>query len=110
MQVPFNEQEFNEFTNILCEKHKSYCDDCPVNEECMSYHLFEQGFAHDDKKIIQKGLQFAQKINSIRFTIYKINKIPLYTSKTLIETQKIIDTYNIIENLDKDYTIELTES
>lgn len=76
----------------------------------MSYYLFEQGFAHDDKKIIQKGLQFAQKINNMRFTIYKINKIPLYTSETLIETQKIIDTYNIIGNLGKDYIIELTES
>lgn len=110
MQVPFNEQEFEEFTDILCGKHHSDCNDCPVNKECMSYPEFERGFAQNDKKVIQKGLQFAQKMNDIKkFTVYKITKIPFYTFNTPKEAQNFINT-NQPNDSYTTYTIELAES
>lgn len=110
MQVPFNEQEFEKFTDILCEKHHSNCDNCPVNKECMSYYMFEQGFAQNDKEVIQKGLQFAQKMNDItKFTVYEITKIPFCTFNTQEEAQKFIST-NKLNDTYTTYTIELTES
>lgn len=109
MQVPFSNEEFNKFTDILCEKYDSCCDDCPVNKDCMSYYLFEQGFALNDKETIQKGLRFAQKMNDIKFTVYEIAKIPIKNFNTLEEAEKFIDTDKPNDNYTT-YTIELTES
>ena len=70
MQVPFSEKEFDKFTDCYCEQYDS-CDDCPVYEDCLSYSEFERGFTLNDKKIIRKGLRFAQKMNNTKFTIYE---------------------------------------
>ena len=106
MQVPFTEQEFNKFADIFCEKYKGHCENCLISNDCMEYSEFECGFALNDKKIIQKGLRIAQKMNDIKFTVYEITKIPIKNFDTLEEAEKYID----LKDSDKNYAIKLTES
>lgn len=106
MQVPFTEQEFNEFTNMLCKKNNNCCENCLIFKDCTSYDVFEEGFTLNDKEIIQKGLRFAQKMNDIKFTVYEIAKIPIQHFNTLEEAEKYVDR----EGSNKNYIIELTEN
>ena len=106
MQVPFTEQEFDKFTDRFCEKYIGHCENCLISNECMEYSEFESGFALNDKKIIQKGLRIAQKMNNTKFTVYEIAKIPIKNFNTLEEAERYID----LKGSDKEYIIELTES
>lgn len=106
MQVPFTEQELDEFTKIFCKKCKHHCENCLISNDCMEHSNFERGFALCDKEIINKGLRIAQKMNNTKFTVSEIAKFPIKNFDTLKEAEEYIDR----KGSDKKYIIELTES
>lgn len=109
MNIPFTQTEYDRFTDFHCLNSNNCCDSCMIRNECIPYYEFDRGFALDDKKIINKGLRFAQKMNNQKFTVYKVEKTVVAILDTQEEAQNILKQQKD-KNPNETYKIELTEN
>lgn len=109
MNIPFTEAEYNKFTDFQCKQCDDCCQKCIIQKECAPYCEFERGFALNDKKIIDKGLRFAQKMNSKNYKIFRIKKDTMAWNLSYDRAEELIKEYEKV-NSSNEYIIKLTES
>lgn len=109
MQVPFTKKEYDKFTDFHCAQSDDFCDKCAIKKECAPYHDFESGFALNNKAIIDKGLQFAQKMNSENYTIFLVEKEIVEQYLTYNKAKELVKEYQKADPT-KEYIIELTKN
>lgn len=109
MQVPFTKTEYDKFTDFHCAQSGDYCYKCAIKKECAPYCDFERGFALNDKEIIDKGLRFAQKMNSKNYKIFRIKKDTMAYNLTYDRAEELVKEYEKIKPTEE-YIIKLTEN
>lgn len=109
MNVPFTKTEYDKFTDFHCAQSGDFCEKCTIRKECAPYCDFERGFALNDKTIIDKGLRFAQKMNSKNYTIFRIEKENMGRDFTYNEAEEFVKECQK-NSPTKKYIIELTKN
>lgn len=109
MNVPFTKTEYDKFTDFHCAQSGDFCEKCTIRKECTPYSDFERGFTLNNRDIIDKGLRFAQKMNSKNYTIFRIVKENARGGFTYNEAKKFVKERQKI-NPTEEYIIKLTES